>query len=170
MSISDNLKPEADVPIGCVGVKLEFTDEESSAIASSMDEYATLWASQHGGGGLLTTVKVKNGMMAKALVEYAEDLVAESEISDSTGDCARVLAKARQAQTKAYCLHNLPIYIFQLASMFGLAGDESTAKRFYSNFLRAQSEFVPDEIDNMFLSLAVSDMSQLIILAETLTR
>jgi hypothetical protein len=64
-------------------MKIEFTGEESAAVNASMDEYASIWNSTHGGGSYVTPVKVHNGMMAKALTEYALNLVAEFDAYES---------------------------------------------------------------------------------------
>jgi hypothetical protein len=58
-------KPEAkcSVPKSYVAAKVEFTDEESKAIAASMDEYASIWAAQHRSGAFVISVKIESGMM-----------------------------------------------------------------------------------------------------------
>jgi hypothetical protein len=107
-------------------VKVEFTEEESVAIATSMSEYASIWAAQSGGGAFVTPVKMMDGMKAKALTEYAADLLAQCDDCNSE-ECLR---KAIQAQAKAYALHNLPAYIFQLAGIYEAAGDTTKARDF----------------------------------------
>lgn len=157
-------KPErtSDSPERYVSTKVEFTQEESEAITTSMNEYAAIWAGQHGGGGFVTPVKVENGMMAKALAEYAADLLAQCDDCNSE----EWLRKAAQAQAKAYALHNLPVYIFQLAGMYEVAGDTSKARDFLRHFLRAQDEFMPDGIDNVLLAQSGYDMARVMGLAK----
>jgi hypothetical protein len=129
-----------------------------------MDEYASIWAAQHGGEGFLASVRLTNGMKAQALMEYAEVLVAQ--LGESDEDTVISIEKAIQAQAKAYALHNLPVYIFQLAEMYEVAGDTTKAKEFLKYFLRAQQEFTPDEIDNLLLDQSEFDMATVILLAK----
>lgn len=150
-----------NLPSGYTEVRVEFTKEESEAITSSMDEYASTGAAQHG-GAFAWPKKVENGMKAKALAEYAADLLAQCDDSDSE----EWLRKASQAQAKAYALHNLPIYIFQLAGIYEVAGDAAKAKDWYKNFLRAQDEFTPDGIDSLLLNQSGFDMARVIVLAK----
>jgi hypothetical protein len=147
---------------GYAEVKVEFTQEESAAVTSSMDEYASIWAAQHGGEGFVTPVKMKSGMMARALTEYAADLVAQCD----DGNSEECLKKAIQAQAKAYALHNLPVFIFQLAGLYEVAGDTTKAREFLQHFLRAQHEFTPDVIDTTLLDQSGFDMAKVSLLAK----
>src|SRR5215471_18887162 len=156
--------PKSDIPKGYAAVNIEFTEEESEAIAASMHEYASIWAAQHGGGeGFVTPVKMKDGMMAIALTEYAADLLAQYDDSDSE----EWLRKATQAQAKAYALHNMPVYLFQLAGIFEAAGNVEKARDFLQRFLRAQQEFTPDGIDTLLLDQSGFDMARTVSLAKT---
>ncbi len=162
MNIIDRFKSTPNVPRGHAEVKVEFTEEESSAITASMDEYASIWAAQHGGEGFVTPVKMENGMMAKALTGYAADLLAQCDDCNSE----EWLRKATQAQAKAYALHNLPAYIFQLAGIYEAAGDTTKARDFLQHFLRAQYEFIPDGIDDSLLDQSGFDMARVMSLAQ----
>jgi alkanesulfonate monooxygenase SsuD/methylene tetrahydromethanopterin reductase-like flavin-dependent oxidoreductase (luciferase family) len=165
-------KPErsSDTPEGCVRATVEFTPEESEAITAGMNEYAAIWAGQHGGGGFITPVKVRDSMMAKALTEYVEDLLESPEECESEAEARTVIHKATQAQAKAYAMHNLPVYLFQLAGIFAFSGDATRSRDFFRNFLRANDEFRPDQIDLLFLRLGGFDMPTLLEVAKVKSR
>ena len=166
MSIFDRFKAAPGITKAAAEMKIDFTEEESAAINASMDEYASIWASTHGGGSYITPVKVHNGMMAKALTEYALDLVAEFDGYESEAEVASFVKKATQAQAKACALHNLPVYVFQLAGIYESVGDHASARKFLDLFLRAHSEFTPDGIDDLFLTLSGFDMPRTLSLAK----
>jgi hypothetical protein len=132
VGILDKFKSKSSIATDDTQVEAEFTDEENAAIAAMLDDTASRWAARHNGEGYLIPVKANHGTMAVALAEYAADLLAQCD------DCgfAERSKKAIHAQKNAYALHNLPIYIFQLAGMYEIAGDAASAKYFLKHFLR----------------------------------
>lgn len=105
------------------------------------------------GTRMFTPPKVRSAISAQGLSEYVEDLQREIQNSDSAATTASLMDKAIKAQMKAYALHNLPIYLFQLAGMYKYAGNEAKSQEFSQLFHRAQNEFEPDQIDKVFLEL-----------------
>ncbi len=67
-----------------------------------------------------------------------------------------MLDKAIKAQLKAYGLHDLPLYLFHLACIYELAGNLDKAEMWFKNFLRFQSEFTPDKVDETNLAFLVN--------------
>jgi len=148
-----DLKPKAHAQKDLVEIKVQFTADEAEAMSRTLDRYAAI-ANAHAPEGMQMFVppKVKSAMSAQGLTEYVERLMSEFE------DCAlsstrstTLLDKAVKAQMKAYAFHNLPIYLSQLAEIYELAGDAAKSNEFSHLFLRAQDEFIPDEIDAIFL-------------------
>jgi hypothetical protein len=167
VSIFDRFRSKSGVPKGYAEVNVEFTEEENKAINSSLEKYDRIGhANAPEGSTMYIHPKAKNGMAAKALTEYVEDLMVELQDCGSNEEMASLMEKAIKAQMKAYAIHNLPVYLFQLAGMFELSGDTSKAKDFFAYFLRAQDEFKPDKVDTVFLNEAGFDMPRVIALAK----
>jgi hypothetical protein len=71
-------------------------------------------------------------------------------------EVAAMLDKAIIAELKAYGLHNLPLYLFHLSCIYELAGKLDKAEMWFKNFLRDQSEFTPDKVDEINLTFLVN--------------
>lgn len=171
MNIFDKVRAKANVPKGYAEVKVEFTEEESEVIAASLDEYAAIAnANAPAGTTMYVHPKVKDAMTAKALTEYVEDLMAQLQDCTSDEETASVMDKATQAQAKAYAIHNLPLYLFQMAGMLEFAGQTAKAKDFFRHFLRAQDEFKPDQVDTIFINETGFEMPHVIALAREKAR
>jgi hypothetical protein len=148
VAIFDRSKPK-----GLAEIKIEFTADESEAISRTLERYATAFdADAPERTHMFVHPRVRDGMTAQGLAEYAEDLMREIQESDSDKKITTLMDKAVKAQMKAYAVHNLPVYLFQLARMFEFAGDDAKAKEFFQYFLREQDEFIPDQTDNLFLN------------------
>jgi hypothetical protein len=108
----DRREQTSKVPEGYVPVNVEFTEEESEAITASLEQYAAI-ANADAPEGMTMYVhpKVKDGMMANALTEYVEDLIGALEECESDEEARTRVQKAIKAQTKAYAIHNLPVYV-----------------------------------------------------------
>jgi tetratricopeptide (TPR) repeat protein len=147
----DSEKVEITIPESYAAINVEFTQEESDAI----DEYFELMSSvadERAGNevDLYAPQKAIYAMQAQALLQYADDC-ADKFLSEIPHD-HQLADRALKAQTKAYALHNLPIYIFRLAAILDLVGKTPQAKSFFGHFLRAQEEFTADRIDESFWS------------------
>lgn len=166
MSIFDRFaKPKP--PRGYSGVKVEFTEEESEAVDRTLKRYAA-----SGGPGFVVPQKVKDGMIARGLVEYVEGLIDSlSRLRSSDSEKAVTLMdKAVKALMKAYAIHNLPVYLFQIAGTFELLGDAGDARESFGLFLQVQNNFKPDQIDTLFLSQAGFDIPKIVAMAREKTR
>ena len=167
---SDKTKVSLDMPVdqshpdNLVEVAYELTTEENEAIEKSLDEYAATYAANHGGAGFVTPAKVVAGMRAQALVDYSEELLAHVDDSPATN---AVVRKALQALVKAYIIHSLPVYIFQIANVYEFDNNNREAKHWYRTFLRVQNEFVPDAIDEFWINHWGYNLPQLVKTAQT---
>ncbi len=105
------------------------------------------------GTQIFTAPKVVDALSAQGLTEYVKDLQREIQKSDSAAVTKNLVDKAVEAQAKTYALHNLPIYLFQLARIYEGAGNQAKSQEFSQLFQKAQSDFEPDRIDEIFLEL-----------------
>ena len=60
--------------------------------------------------------------------------------------------KALAAATKAYSLHSLPIYMFDMGCIFEMLGDTTSAQDAFRSFLESQRKFVPSDVDRITLA------------------
>lgn len=147
-------------------MQVTLTQEEQGAINHSLRMYADIAnADAPEGTEMYVHPKAKDALVAKALTEYVEDLMIELQGCSSPEETTVLMAKAIQAQTKAYIIHSLPVYLFQLGGMYEFVGEMNTAKDVFGQFLRAQSEFKPDEVDESFIAQAGFDMEHAIEVA-----
>lgn len=165
MGIFDKFTWRRKIPSGYRKAKIELTEEESEAVSRTLEQYAAGAKAQLGGKEAFVPEKLRDAMTAQGLTRYVEDLIWKLEDCGS-GEVATLMDKATQAQAKAYAIHNLPVYLFQLAGMFELAGDDGKAKDFFRHFLRAQSEFKPDQIDTIFLNATEFDIPKFVAMAQ----
>jgi len=162
---------KAKPPKGYAEVKVEFTEDETNAVHRTLDRYASVFNSDAPEGmTAIVPQKVKDGMTAQGLIEYVEDLMRQLRDCDSDDEMATLMDKAIKAQMKAYAVHNLPVYLFQVAGMFELVGDADNAKEFFRQFLKAQSNFIPDNIDTMFLNQTDFDIPKIVAVAKEKVR
>jgi tetratricopeptide (TPR) repeat protein len=167
VSIFDRFKPKSGDPQGLAEVKVQFTADENEAINRTLERYATVAnADAPEGMRMFVAPKVTNGMAAQGLAEYVEDLMRKSRNCDSNAKIATLMDKAIKAQMKAYAVHNLPIYLFQLAELFEFAGDATKAREFYRHFLRAQDAFKPDQIDTLFVNQMGFDLPKVVMVSK----
>ncbi len=155
MKIFNWLKPKSNAPKGLVRLDVEFTDDENAAMSRALERFVAVVTDAHAPEGtrMFAPPKVQSAIEAQGLTEYVADLQREIENSDFAATTAKLMEKAVKAQTKAYALHNLPIYLLRLSRMYECAGDEAKAMEFSQLFQRAQDEFQPDQIDKIFLEL-----------------
>lgn len=166
MEIFDRFTSKSSVPKGFAKVNVEFTDEEVEAINASMSEYAAIAnADAPDGTKMYMHPKAKDALTARCLTEYVEGLMVQ--LQDCPADeVAALFDKAIKAQMKAYAIHNLPVYLYQIAGMFEFLGNGAKATEFFRLFLRTQDEFRPDQIDTVFLAQTGFDMPKVIELAK----
>jgi hypothetical protein len=124
-------------------VSLALTDEEQAEV----DRFFRMMESGQTEGTLYIHPDAHKALTAVALIGYARSQVILSETADKDL-CFR---KALAAATKAYSLHCLPIYMFDIASIFELLGDNGSAQDAFRSFLRSQQEFKPSDVDRIAL-------------------
>ena len=91
-------------------------------------------------------------LTAWALIGYAQDQVMFCEIADEdVVDRNTCLRKALEAARKAYCVHPLPIYMFDMGCLLEMLGDVSSADNAFRSFLESQQMFQPTSMDEIAL-------------------
>lgn len=160
MSMFDRFMSKPRPPKGYKEVEIDFTVEEAAAINRGLKMYADIAnADAPEGMTAIVSKKFKDAITAKVLTEYVEDLMLRLRHC-SEQEAAVVMDKAIQAQMKVYAIHNLPIYLFQVAGMFEYLGDTAKAKEFFQLFLQTQRDFKPDQIDTYFLDQTGFDIAK----------
>ena len=162
MSIFDKLRPKSSAPNGGAEIKVEFTADEQEAINRTRKRYAAIaQADAPEGTKLYVHPRFMDALVAQGLNEYVEDLMRDIEEHPDAA-VATVMDKAIAAQKKAYTIHNLPVYLFQLAGIFEFAGDAEKAREHFEHFLRAQGEFKPDRADAVFFEQMGFDLPKMV--------
>ena len=141
-------------------VKIEFTAEERDAINRKLEEFQSVVnESKSPDGEYYVHPKIIDAMTAQGLFEYVVQLVREAEGTDhSKHEFNAILDKAKKAQIKVYSIHDLPIYIFYLASIYEIAGELDKANHWFKFFLRVQDAHKPDEVDALHLDLLQKEL------------
>lgn len=104
-------------------------------------------------GTLYIHPEAHKAMTAWALISYAESQVVLAEMSDKgAADKDLCFRKALAAASKAYSLHSLPIYMFDMGCMFEMLGDSAAASDAYRSFLEMQRKFKPNDVDGITLA------------------
>jgi hypothetical protein len=111
--------------------------------------------------------RIRNGTIAVALSHYARDLINanETEMAASAPVRQKVLTKAIAAVWKASSLSSLPIYMFHRASFFLMLGQQDEAKRLYGTFVKQQTAFRPDEVDQHLMTYEAFDVQKALSIA-----
>jgi hypothetical protein len=89
-------------------------------------------------------------MTAWALIGYAQNQVTLGEMADNV-DKDLCFRKALAAASKAYSLHSLPIYMFDMGCIFRMLGDTASAQNAFKSFLESHRKFKPSDVDNIAL-------------------
>lgn len=146
---------------------LSFTKEEQEVIDNVLAGfYRASEADTPAGHSAYVHPKVINAMKASALNAYVEDIMLHLHAHKSSQQTLVLLKKATNAQHKAWTLHNLPIYLFQLAGLCEMRGSTDSTKNILTMFLAAQREFNPDKIDVMFIERGGFDIEGAVKKAE----
>lgn len=167
MGFWDKLTSKSKHPKGYVKTKVTFTAEEMEAMNNLLDLHATVAnANAPEGQQFYVHPKVIEALRAQALTKYADDLVRRRmDECSSSAEIKEVLNMAVQAQIKAYALHNLPIYLYLAAMIFGIIGETARSTEFYQHFLNEHVTFRPDKIDTIFSDQMGYDMNKLVVSA-----
>lgn len=146
-------------PKGYKKINVTFTPEEVDAMNRNANFFAGLAEGQ--GKQLWVTPKAQSAMQAQGLTEYVQEqirILTTKELNDE--EIGIIGEKAIKAQMKAYTVHNLPMYMFQLANIFELLDRMEEAKRWWTMFLREQKRFAPDDVDEIFMQHFGQDMAE----------
>lgn len=95
---------------------------------------------------------IRRGLVALGLWQCAEQKMATAEFYSRSPYREAFAKQAIVTIKKAYAIHQLPIYLFDLACYLKAAENISAARCIYRAFLQAQELYNPGEFDFMFLS------------------
>jgi hypothetical protein len=98
--------------------------------------------------------EVTRGLSALGLWHYAEQEMEAAEFYAHPSQRATrtdVIDKAIQAISKAYSIHRLPIYLFDLARYLNVRGLPGPAREAFRDFLLAQSKYKEGSYDHLFM-------------------
>ncbi len=167
MGIFEKFASRPKPPGNYVPVDFKFTPEESEAIHRNRKMYATIFNEDAPDGTeAVVPQKFIDAISAQGLTEYAASLMLD--LARGTGsDTTAIMDKAINAMMKAYAIHNLPIYLFQIAGLFELIGAGDDAKKFFRLFLKEQREFTPDQVESIFINRSGFDVPGAISIAES---
>jgi hypothetical protein len=162
----DNFAPRETIPKDYPRAKVEFTREEAEQITRTREAWSRMLnESAPDGTKAYVPEKMMDAITASALTSYAEGLTLEL-MGAREDQRAVLMEKATEAQMKAYTVHRLPVYAYQVAEIFELGGDTTLAKECFQLFLDAQREFQADEIDAVFLRETGLDVAEAVAKAE----
>jgi len=132
-------------------VSFTLTDEEHAEVDSFFRMMRD--SSQEGEQGTwYIHPEAHKAMTAWALISYAQSQVTLIEMADSAiVDKNFCLRKALAAAGKAYSLHPLPIYMFDMGSILEMLGDTASARDAFRSFLELQRKFKPSDVDRITL-------------------
>ena len=128
------------------------TDSEKETIAFVFHNFATP-DGQHIGMEMHPP-PVMRGLVAHGLWRHAEQCVESADYiahSPNRADFEGMMDEAIRAIRKAYAIHHLPIYVYDLASYLRKRGMDGPAREAYGDYLLAQSHYRPVVYDDMFL-------------------
>ncbi len=151
--------------VGEIKEPITLTVEEMKTIIKTFEEF-NLFSSKY------VLPKIIDVVIARGLNNYVDelwtDMKAERE-SLSDDEIIVEMKKARAAQYKAFVMHSLPIYLYNMAILLKGGGNTRESKDFYRDFLIAQAEFRPDDVDTIFIEYMAKmgvDMEKVIEKAE----
>lgn len=94
---------------------------------------------------------VNRGLTAYALWNYAEQKMLAADLDPNSLNRELLIDTAVEAIRKAYQIHHLPIYLFDLAQYLEANGRLTAADTAYRAFLEDQAEYKSGEGDYIFL-------------------
>ena len=97
------------------------------------------------------SVQVLGGLVAYALWHYAEQKITAADFDYQAIHREALINQAIGAVKKAYSIHPLPIYLYDLANYLELVGKTSISDQALEAFLRAQEQYEPQDYDDFFL-------------------
>jgi hypothetical protein len=130
-------------------ISFTFTDEEEAEVHKS---FASMKGPEEGQGEWYIHPEAHKALTAWALIGYSQTQVWRAE-RDGVGrlDRRACIERALAAAGKAYALHPLPIYMFDMGCLLEMLGETPSARDAYERFLKAQRNFHATELDNIIL-------------------
>lgn len=133
-------------------ISLTLTDEEKAEVNSFFQMMKDSDDEQEEGDWFVHP-DLHKAMTAMALSMYAQTQVSLVKLADEDAvDKQECLHKALAAAGKAYSLHALPVFMFDVACIFDMLGDNGSARDAFRSFLTSQEQFRPSDVDNIALS------------------
>lgn len=101
-------------------------------------------------------------MTAQGLFNYAKDQIMRCDFDINKGDKKEFINKAIASVSKAYNFCPLPIYIYDLACFMEMNDKINEAKDTFRFFLELQSNFKPNQIQEILLNAHNRDINEAI--------
>ncbi|MHB1236710.1 MAG: hypothetical protein ACYCY7_04025 [Gallionella sp.] len=92
------------------------------------------------------------GLTARGLANYATCQVMMAELPSQINSREECIKKALSSISKAYSIYQLPIYLYDLACCLEMMiNSHDQAKNTFELFLKRQSEYKPEPLDDIFM-------------------
>ena len=127
------------------GQSFELTQEEQQAVARAFEMFEGVAVLKEYADA------VQRMTAARALVEYAQEKILDSERELQTTVRSKLIEKALVACFKACNIYPLPIFDYDLACLMEMAGKPHESKGMFEKFLTWQITFKPTQIDEAYL-------------------
>lgn len=129
--------------------QLGLTPEEKREVSDFFHSYTTPDGRYIGREAQSTSV-IK-GLVAHGLWKFAEQKIVSADFDFQSVHREALINKAISAVRKAYTIHPLPIYLYDLANYLELNGKTLAADEALQAFLKAQEQYEPEDHDEIFL-------------------
>jgi len=129
--------------------RYHLTTDEKQQVSAIFDSFATPEGRKIGREP--HSPAIRRGLTAYGLWNYAEEKVLAADGNADSLNRETLLNRAIEAIKKAYQIHRLPIYLFDLGKYLEANGRLSSADQAYKAFLEDQAEYKPGEGDYVFL-------------------
>lgn len=92
------------------------------------------------------------GLTARGLANYATGQIIMAELPSQINSREECIKKAFSSISKAYSIYQLPIYLYDLACCLEMmVNGHDQAKNTFELFLKRQSEYKPEPLDDVFM-------------------
>jgi len=126
-------------------ISFDITDEEQQEIDKTYEVLSGLFIRDD------IRDKLKQGLIARGLANYATDQVIKAKFATDPNSREECMCKAIASITKAYSIHSLPIYAYDLACYLEMANRLDESKYTFKLFLKHQSDFRPEPLDDILM-------------------
>jgi len=148
-------------------IDFSFSDEEMKEVKKDFGLFKGLYVNSK------NLDKIQNMITAVSLSRYAKDLVLNCEDNSESDDQAdwqtiqKALEKAVSAVWKSYSLCSFPIFLYHRAVFLQMLGMKNEAHQLFTLFLKRQSTFKMEQIDEVFLDHEGTDIKHAIADAQS---